>query len=107
VHLGWAFVVFPAIGGGCAVRLEPADIADLQPVIAAAVRATLEQIHAEDATLDGERIGYPEAEAAALIGVRSHVLRDARLRGEINGRLVGKKIVYARSELLRFLGAAK
>jgi len=89
------------------VKLEPGDISDLQPIIAAAVRATLEQIQADDAKLDGQRLGFPEAEAAALLGVRSHVLRDARLRGEISGRLIGKKIIYARAELLRFLGGGK
>jgi hypothetical protein len=89
------------------MRLEANDIADLQPIIAAAVRSTLEQIQADEAKLDGQRLGYPEGEAAALLGVRSHVLRDARLRGEINGKLIGKRIVYARSELLRFIGETK
>lgn len=46
---------------------------------------------------------FRNAEAAAAIGVRPHVLRDARLRGQIQGRKVGKKTVYARDELLKFL----
>ena len=33
----------------------------------------------------GDRLGYPEAEAAALLGIERHVLRDCRLRGEIRG----------------------
>jgi hypothetical protein len=37
------------------------------------------------------------------IGVAKHVLADCRRRGEIDGALVGKKIVYARSDLARFL----
>jgi hypothetical protein len=89
------------------MKLEAGDIADLKPLIDAAVRTTLAAIEADDAKLDGKRLGYTEAEAAALIGVRPHVLRDARLRGELVGRLVGKKIVYARTELLRFLGTTK
>jgi hypothetical protein len=89
------------------MKLDASDIADLQPVIATAVRAVLDEIHADEGKLDGQRLGYPEAEAAALLGLRPHILRDARLRGEISGRLVGKKIVYSRSELLRYLGAVK
>lgn len=84
------------------MKLDASDIADLEPLIAAAVRATLETIHADESRL-ADRLGYPEPEAASLLGVARHVLRDARLRGELHGRLVGKKIVYSRSELVRFL----
>jgi hypothetical protein len=89
------------------VKLDAGDVTDLQPVIAAVVRATLAEIEADEGKLDGQRLGYPEAEAAGLLGLRPHVLRDCRLRGEINGRLVGKKIVYSRTELLRFIGSHK
>lgn len=53
--------------------------------------------------VSAERLAYPEAEAAMLLGVARHVLRDARLRGEIKATRIGKRIVYARDELLRFL----
>ena len=75
--------------------LEPAD---LEPIVAAAVDAVLarrEQL--------GDRIGFPEAEAAQLLGIRKHVLRDARLRGEISGRKVGRSYVYSRGAILRWL----
>ncbi len=49
------------------------------------------------------RIGYPEAEAAAAMGIPRHRLRDARLRGEITARRVGRGYVYSRESLLRFL----
>ena len=49
------------------------------------------------------RIGYPEAEAAAVMGIPRHRLRDARLRGEISARKVGKGYVYSRESLVRFL----
>jgi hypothetical protein len=48
-------------------------------------------------------LGYTEGEAAAMIGVARHVLRDCRLRGEITARRVGKRFVYSRSTILRFL----
>lgn len=85
------------------MKLDPADIADLQPVIDAAVRATLDQINGAEAKLPDDRIALNEPEAAASIGVARHVLRDARLRGEIKGSKPGKSVVYRRDELLKFL----
>jgi hypothetical protein len=84
------------------VKIDASDIPDLRPVIRAAVVAVLDELRATDAML-GDRLAYPEAEAADLLGVPRHVLRDCRLRGEIVGRLVGKRILYSREELRRFL----
>lgn len=75
---------------------------EIQPLIEQVVASTLAQIELHRATL-GDRIAFPEAEAAARLGLRPHVLRDARLRGEIVASRVGKKIVYERDELLQFL----
>jgi hypothetical protein len=86
------------------MKLDMSDIRDLEPVIRAAVVAVLDELRANDAML-GDRLGYPEAEAAALLGIARHVLRDARLRGEINARTVGRKILYSREALLKFLSA--
>ena len=85
------------------MRLDSSDIADLEPVIAAAVHATLAAVANAEAKLSDGRLAFNEAEAAAAIGVARHVLRDARLRGEIKGSKPGKGIVYRRDELLRFL----
>jgi hypothetical protein len=86
------------------VRLDTSDIADLQPIIAAAVRSTLDQIQASESKL-ADRLGFSEAEAAMLLGVPRHVMRDCRLRGEISARKVGKKFIYSRTALVEFLGA--
>ena len=85
------------------MKLDASDLDDLRPLIDAAVRATIEQVQAEQAKL-GDRLGFDEATAAEAIGVPKHVLRDARLGREIHGRKVGKKIVYTRSALVTFLG---
>jgi hypothetical protein len=77
------------------------DSADLRPLVLEVTRELLAQN--ASAILPTERIGYPEREAAQLIGVKWHVLRDARLRGEVRGKFVGKRIVYERGELLRYL----
>lgn len=84
------------------MKLDASDIQDLSPLIATAVRATLAEIEASAQKLDG-RLAFTEAEAALLLGVDRHVLRDCRLRGEINARKCGKKIIYSRESLLKFL----
>lgn len=50
-----------------------------------------------------ERLGYTEPEAASLLGIKPHVLRDSRLRGEVHATRVGKKMLYSRAELERLL----
>ena len=77
--------------------------AELQPVIEATVKATLEQIEDDRAKL-GARLAFSEAEAAAMLGIKTHVLRDIRLRGEIQARKVGKSYRYSRNQLIQFMG---
>lgn len=79
------------------------ELDDIKPIVIAAVTETLAK--RSDGVLPTERLAFPEAEAAALCGVAKHVLRDARLRGEVTGRLLGKKMIYERGELLRFLNS--
>jgi hypothetical protein len=78
------------------------DEADLRPLIEQVVSAAFSQLQADQGQL-GQKIAFTEPEAAALLSLRPHVLRDARLRGEIAGARVGKRILYQRDELLRFL----
>lgn len=78
------------------------DTYDLQPLIEQVVAETIAKIEANQAKLNG-RLAYSEPEAAALIGVQQHVLRDCRLRGEIQASKAGKRWLYQRDELLRFL----
>jgi hypothetical protein len=75
---------------------------DLRPIVAAAVAEVLAQVAETDARL-GKRLGYPEAEAAELLGIAPHVLRDARLRGEISARKIGRGYIYERTSLVAFL----
>jgi Helix-turn-helix domain len=77
--------------------------ADLAAVVKAAVRDALAEHAAADAQLGDARIGFTEAEAAAALGLQRHVLADARRRGEIHARRVGKKFVYSRETLASFL----
>ncbi len=78
------------------------DVETLRPVIQQVVAETVAQLEAEHSRLDG-RIAYTEPEAAALLGVQSHVLRDLRRMGEIEASKVGKRIVYMRVDLIGYL----
>ena len=78
------------------------DAADLQPVIEATIEKVLDRFEEDRAKLNG-RIGFTEPEAAALLGIRPHVLADARRRGEIRATLIGKRFIYSRDTLLAFL----
>ena len=70
---------------------------DLGPLVKQIIAEVIEQ------TGDATRLAWTEAEAAAVLGVNSHVLRDCRLRGEINATRIGKKYIYSRPQLIAFL----
>lgn len=80
------------------MKLEPPEI----DAIAVAVAAALGRQADAGRHLD-ERLGYTEPEAASLLSVPPHVLRDCRLRGEISARKVGRCYIYSRRELVEFL----
>ena len=54
----------------------------LRPLIREVVVEVLDQFRQAEARTDG-RLCYSEAEAARLLGLEPHVLRDERLRGRI------------------------
>lgn len=79
---------------------------DLRPLIREVVAEVLQQRSEAEASLNG-KLAYSEAEAAALLSVRPHVLADCRRRGEISARRCGREYRYARDELLRYLESKK
>lgn len=82
------------------VTIDPAELA---PVIAATVEATLIRFGADQAKLT-ERLAFNESEAARLLDLEPHQLRDARLRGELAAsRITGRRIRYTRQDLLDYL----
>jgi len=82
------------------------DADDMRPLIAAVVQEVLAQRQADQSRLGDDRLTYTEPEAAALIGVAPHVLRDCRQRGEVRAVRIGKRFCYNRAEILRFIGLA-
>ena len=84
---------------------------DLQPILAPLVRIAVSeavlQLVAEADRLSAhpQPISYGEREAAKQLGVPTSVLRDARTTGELTGSRLGRRVVYSRQELLRWLAA--
>lgn len=80
------------------LNLDADSLRELVRPIAEEVAAALGSL-----TGDDEQLAYPEAQAAKLLGIATHQLRDARLRGEITATRLGGRIGYERSELLAYL----
>ncbi len=82
----------------------PVAVEALRPLVAEVVQEALAQLEAARAAL-GHKLAWSEPEAAALVSLRPHQLRDARLRGEVtaSGRGPGRKILYTREDLLAYL----
>lgn len=80
------------------MRLDPGDIDILRREMRQLLAEVMEDLRRQDG-----KLGYSEAEAANLLSIKRHVLRDCRLRGEIRARRVGRSWRYSVDELRRFL----
>ena len=80
------------------MSLSETDFAAIRTIVTDTMMAVLR----EDAKVNG-KLAYCEQEAAAVLGIAKHVLRDCRLRGEIVGFRAGRKVCYARESLLKFI----
>jgi len=70
------------------------------------VREVLSQI--EEAGLGNGRLAWSEVEAAGLLGMAAHVLRDERRRGRISASVgPGRRILYTRADLLGYLASRR
>lgn len=83
------------------MRFEPEDVS----AIADAVVSKLQILPKNTlvASDSNERLGCNEDEASKLLGVPGHVLRDARRRGEIRARKIGKRWIYSFDSLVAYL----
>jgi len=82
------------------LAVEPAL---LEPLIRAIVEQTIARLDQAREVLP-DKIAFGEAEAARLLSLHPHQLRDARLRGEIEASVgPGRKILYSRADLLAYL----
>jgi hypothetical protein len=89
-------------GHALTVAIDPDQ---LRPLIQAVVEETIAAIEARRAALP-DRLAFSEPEAARLLGLHAHQLRDARLRGEIKACVAtGKRIRYTRCALEQYLAS--
>jgi hypothetical protein len=100
---------YPETNGRQPAELQLAvEPALLEPLIRAVVEQTIARLdQAREALPDG-KLAYSEAEAARLLSLHPHQLRDARLRGEIEASVgPGRKILYSRADLLSYLATRR
>jgi hypothetical protein len=83
------------------------NAAALKPLIEEIVAATVARLESDRSQLDG-RLAYTEPEAAGLLGLAQHQLRDERLRERIRASMgPGRKILYAKRDLLDYLASRR
>ena len=69
------------------------------------LKEIVKEVHAEmtDRFGDDGRLAFCEDEAAKLISVKKHVLRDERLKGRIKPGKSGRNWLYSRRMLLEYV----
>ena len=83
------------------------DADALTPLIVQIVNATLARA-LDDREKSTGKLCYSEAEAAALLGVGPHVLRDERQRGRIvASKIAGRRIRYTDADLRNYLASRR
>jgi excisionase family DNA binding protein len=82
----------------------PVSADALRPLIRATVVETLAAVETDRERIPADRLAYTEHEAAAMLGLNYHQLRDLRKRGGIaHTRVVGNQIRYLRDDILAYL----
>lgn len=82
------------------VTVDPETFAPLIQQVVAATIAKLDEIRVPF----GDRLAFDESEAARLLSLEPHQLRDERRRGRIAAsRVVNRGVRYLRSDLMAYL----
>jgi hypothetical protein len=75
----------------------------LRPLLTEIVRQVVQEREQVKATIP-DRLAYSEREAAALLGLLPHQLRDERRLGRVRAFVVaGRRVRYAREDLIAYL----
>ncbi len=78
------------------LRIDPSELRPL-------VREVVEEVLSMLPQCDEPRLGWRESEAATLLGMAPHQLRDRRLEGRIRATKLGRSWYYSRDELIKML----
>ena len=89
-----------------ALHIDPAA---LTPLVRQIVSETIAQLEAARAQIpDAGQLAYSEEQAAALLALEPHVLRDERRRGRISASsVVGRRVRYSRQDLIDYLASRR
>jgi hypothetical protein len=80
------------------------DPAAFRPLIEAVVTEVMARLEETRATLPDGRLAYSEEEAAGMLALEPHVLRDERRRGRISAsQIVGRRVRYTKADLVDYL----
>lgn len=83
------------------------DLEALTPLIVSIVAVALAKIQSDEAKL-GKKLAFSEPEAAALLDLEPHQLRDARRRGVIAASIItGRRVRYLRSDLTDYMARCR
>jgi hypothetical protein len=90
------------------VKLEAADVNDLRPLLRTFAQELLAEYLSRSSlptTDDGTvRMAFSEAEAAGMLGIAPHVLREQRRLGRIEySKGPGRRILYTRAHIETYL----
>lgn len=76
---------------------------ELRPLVRSVVAEVMAEINQLQNGREGQ-VAYTEAEAANMLGLKQHQLRDRRLAGKISfTRIVGRRIRYTLPDLMAYL----
>ena len=87
----------------------PVALDALRPLIQTVVSETLAAVEQDRQRIPADRLAFTEAEAAAMLGLNVHQLRDERedKKRIAHTRIVGGRIRYSRDDLLAYLRKAR
>ena len=77
------------------------DSDDIRPLVVEIVQQAIALLGPDGLN----KIAWPEDEAAALVGMQPHQLRDRRLEGLVKAKKVGRSFYYTRDELLKLVAS--
>ena len=85
------------------MKIEPADMDAIRPLLIEIIREAVADATPRPAAENELRV-YTEAQAAELLQLKTHNLREARKAGKIAyTRTVGRRIAYSRQDVESFL----
>lgn len=76
---------------------------DVRPLVQAVLTEAIRNFESQKSTT-ADKLAYNEPEAARMLSLKPHQLRDERLRGRIGfSSIVGRQVRYTQADLMAYL----